>query len=270
MSSAIFACHRVVTFQGNNISGFGTGFFLSLKCSDGRDVAFFVTNRHVISGATHFEITLNKRDDTDIYRFSIGKKFQLKISSVCGFSDMISEDEHIDIALIDITNFALDLGKEYLFQAIDNDQIVEKNSEKEISPLRSVCMIGCPKGIYDEFNNIAIARSGFLASIFEIDYNNKPWFAIDIAAYPGSSGSPVFAIDYGFAAQPSGVTKAGIYQIQLLGLLFGGPIPVNEQKVEILPISDNFKIYSKNLINIAYCLKAREIRKFALKKKFIY
>jgi hypothetical protein len=264
LASATFACHRIVAFINGSPTSMGTGFIALLPTKNGVKLPFLVTNRHVVEGSSYLEIRINLRDDSNTYRIVPGRSETFTIRSNCGFHDCINENDDIDLALINITEIALRHGTEFLFQAIDSNQILDITDEKSVAPLRSICMIGCPKGIYDEHNNVAIARSGFLSSVFELDFNSKPWFAIDIASYPGSSGSPIFEIDFGFSPEPSGNTKAGIYQIRLLGILFGAPIVRESDRVEIVPIANSYSINSNKTINIAYCLKARELLKFAL------
>ena len=53
-------------------------------------------------------------------------------------------------------------------------------------------MIGYPIGLIDEYNNKPIVRKGITATTYNIDYNGKKEFLIDIACFPGSSGSPIF------------------------------------------------------------------------------
>ena len=51
--------------------------------------------------------------------------------------------------------------------------------------------MGYPNGLWDQKNNRPIARKGITATHPGINYNGKQEFLIDVACFPGSSGSPV-------------------------------------------------------------------------------
>ena len=68
--------------------------------------------------------------------------------------------------------------------------------EREIPVTSQVTMVGYPSGLWDSKNNYPIVRQGNIATPPNVDFNGKEEFLIDIALYPGSSGSPVFLIDH--------------------------------------------------------------------------
>jgi hypothetical protein len=62
-------------------------------------------------------------------------------------------------------------------------------------------MVGYPNSIWDRFNNRPIYRKGITGTSIKYRYENKPVFLIDVATFPGSSGSPVFVYNpYGFVS----------------------------------------------------------------------
>jgi hypothetical protein len=70
--------------------------------------------------------------------------------------------------------------------------------------------------LYDQKNNLPIARAGKIASHPRADFDGKPEYIIDGQVYPGSSGSPVLvALDgrYLFA----GIVGKSHYHEQQLG-----------------------------------------------------
>jgi hypothetical protein len=58
-------------------------------------------------------------------------------------------------------------------------------------------MYGYPIGLWDSYNNFPIIRKGVTASSPSCDFNGQPEGVIDMACFPGSSGSPVFVINEG-------------------------------------------------------------------------
>ena len=55
-----------------------------------------------------------------------------------------------------------------------------------------VLVIGYPNALWDEANNLPLFSKGIASTHPAKDFNGKPEFIIDAAAFPGSSGSPVF------------------------------------------------------------------------------
>ncbi|MEG0919696.1 MAG: hypothetical protein RSE61_07210 [Anaerovoracaceae bacterium] len=60
--------------------------------------------------------------------------------------------------------------------------------------MEDLIMIGYPTGICDEYNNKPIIRKGISATHIKNNFEGKSEFLIDMACFPGSSGSPVFAL----------------------------------------------------------------------------
>lgn len=93
-------------------------------------------------------------------------------------------------------------------------------------------MVGCPSGIMDEINNLPIFRRGISSSSIGKLYNGKPEFLIDMACFPGSSGSPVYIFNQGSYPQKNGGIVAGT-RIFLVGILYRGPLFKNTGHVKL-------------------------------------
>lgn len=68
----------------------------------------------------------------------------------------------------------------------------------------SVWFVGYPDGWRDELHNLPLVRGGSVASLPRFPFDGRPEFVVDAQAFPGSSGSPVFAA-FGDEAQLVGV-----------------------------------------------------------------
>jgi len=135
-------------------------------------------------------------------------------------------------------------------------------SDAELSDLFSVSdvlMIGYPIGLWDEKNNLPLIRRGITAVHPKTNFNGNSVGCIDIAALPGSSGSPVVIFDQGVYAT-RGSTVAGSRAI-LLGVLFAGPRQRIDGKVEIVEIPTASVAVSAMQIpaHLGYYVKAKEI-----------
>ncbi len=54
-----------------------------------------------------------------------------------------------------------------------------------------VLVIGYPKGLYDEANNLPLARRGSIASVYRAHFNKRPIFKLDAHLHVQMSGAPV-------------------------------------------------------------------------------
>lgn len=64
--------------------------------------------------------------------------------------------------------------------------------EDVVIPLGAdLLLVGFPKGLYDEANNLPLARRGSLASVYRAHFNRRPLFKIDAHVGSEMSGSPV-------------------------------------------------------------------------------
>lgn len=82
--------------------------------------------------------------------------------------------------------------KKYKISFLDERSFANDLEIKKMQPIERILMIGYPNGMYDEYHNLPICRNGYTASSPKLNFNNEPKVLVDIAAYPGSSGSPVF------------------------------------------------------------------------------
>lgn len=90
--------------------------------------------------------------------------------------------------------------------------------ELKVRPTTNVSLVGYPYGFYDKKNSLPIWKTGSVASEPNIDFEGKPLFLVDISAFPGMSGSPVFAISYGASEMEGGVMQMGQGIKKFLGL----------------------------------------------------
>ena len=70
-------------------------------------------------------------------------------------------------------------------------------------------MVGYPIGLYDKINNLPIFRKGYTACHPSIDFNRKGIGLIDMACFPGSSGSPIYVLNEGLVKSKNGALYVG-------------------------------------------------------------
>ena len=83
---------------------------------------------------------------------------------------------------------------------------------------------------------------------------------LDMACFPGSSGSPVFIMNQGSYATPSGITVGN--RIYLLGILFGGPQYTAQGILSFANVPNIPKPIVNIPTNLGVAIKSSEILEF--------
>jgi len=179
---------------------FGTGFFIHYFVPKGA-ILFLVSNKHVLADALTVRANFHLQEKPGV---------GLHVGILGGNQIYVSLTEHrdVDLKLKDRTFFhpTADLAcLECSYLIMRNDIVLVPFSqarildwsESSLYPGQQVMYIGYPMNIMDKIHNLPVARTGTLASLPELDYDNRPEFLIDGTAWQGSSGSPVFVTGTG-------------------------------------------------------------------------
>lgn len=241
---------RIECQDENGIYSFGTGFFFSFFENELENYAVIsiITNRHVIEGfrKARFIFTISKPDgtpyDTDHYCLEIDN-----IQNRC----LYHPDPRIDLCAIPFADFLKILknkGIKPFFKTIDKSMIVCQ--DEKLSPLEEIIMVGYPNAIIDEINNQPIIRKGMTATNPNKNFNGKKEFLIDMACFPGSSGSPIFIYN----------NQCIINNMKFLGIVKATPL--HKESFPVLDSSNNLTNY-KSIIRIpndlGIVIKAQEL-----------
>ena len=175
-------------------------------------------------------------------------------------------NKDVDLVAIPIAQILNELDKNKVgvyYKAMDEDRIPDDvTQEKELKSIENVWMIGYPNGLWDMKNNLPIVREGITATTPYLDYNGKREFLVDIAAFGGSSGSPVFFYRDLYTDKETYQGKIGT-KLYLLGILYAGPLYTVEGKVIKSNPSDPISNVQTNIpMNLGFVIKASEILEF--------
>lgn len=178
-------------YENNEITG--TAFFFNYR-SGVKNHLFLVTNSHTIDEMDKCTLTFHRRKRG---KPDFGNPINLKTSN---FSETwYHHPKKIDLALMPISpidQMLVEKNEKIYVQSIEHDLIPSEDEiREEIQPLEDAYFIGYPNGIYDKVNYIPVARKGTVATPLSVDFEGKPWFLFDGAAFPGSSGSPIIMVD---------------------------------------------------------------------------
>jgi V8-like Glu-specific endopeptidase len=97
----------------------------------------------------------------------------------------------INNEMIDVVELPLKNSKPILITPVD--YITGANKDLCISPTEKVVIVGYPFGISDDIKH-PIWQTGFIATEPDISQNGKPIVFVDVSAFPGMSGSPVYYV----------------------------------------------------------------------------
>ncbi|KJZ12303.1 hypothetical protein TW85_16050 [Marinomonas sp. S3726] len=237
----------------------GSGFaYRFAEQEDGLHVPAIVTNKHVIDGAVSVSLPISVADNTG----APTGKFEVITYGIPN-NVIYHPDPNVDLCAILAAPIHQYFQQKDLQPALVhlNKEIAATDSTfSEILPLDEVTMIGYPNGIWDSENNGSIARRGIIATIPENDYLGKKQFVVDMACFPGSSGSPVYLANFGSFADRNGNMNMGT-RIKLLGVLYAGPQHTASGEIVLTPVPTSNKPMSLTSMpnNLGYVIKAIEL-----------
>lgn len=245
-------------------SGTGTGFFYNFKLNDTSRVELILTNKHVISGNNKLHLYFHEaQDNAGVYE-PIDQSFLLTIDN---FSSIWIPHPNKDVDLgallfVPVRNHAKNVMQKNIYALFLDDNLIkdDKTLELEADVSDEILMIGYPIGLWDEHNNFPLIRKGIAASHPALDFNGESKGVVDIACFPGSSGSPILIHMNGY------IDKSNNYQIGackniLIGLLSSGPFYTSTGQIEIkeIPTVAVPTFSTSQMIHLGYYVKAKEI-----------
>jgi len=239
----------------------GTGFFYMYRFEGDVSVPVIVTNRHVLVDTDSVTFRVNKADNHG--QPILGDT--LTVSLHWGQAGWIAHpDSDVDLAIIPIAAVLSDIqssGSKPFLVYLESSLIPSMQLWNQLTPIEDVIMIGYPIGISDEVNNLPTVRKGITATHPGINFNGKQQFLIDVAVFPGSSGSPVFILNEGSYPIQGGIAIGS--RLLLLGIAYayyyreGNRAIINEIPTQQEP-SGNIQIP----INLGCAIKSTRLSEF--------
>ena len=241
----------------------GTGFFFDFKIDNTTIIPVIITNKHVVNFNPNQKVFMT---------FHLKEKLSDAESNIKCLVDAtwIFHDNQ-DLCFCFFEPLCQQISKKYgtrpFYISIDESLIYEDEKLKTLSTVEDVMMVGYPIGLYDKKNNYPIFRRGITSSHPAIDFNGKNIGLVDMACFPGSSGSPIFIINENGYTDKKGTTYIGGKRLIFLGIMVSVPIYNAKGNLEIIeiPSSKVAMINTQIMTNLGYYIKAEEI--YALKEK---
>ena len=245
----------------DNNSGYslGTGFIMNLCIKNDRCIPVIITNKHVVKDSVRCHFTFCKRKSDG------NPNDQDQIICHCGGADgwYMHPNDAIDLCCLPIGQILNDLtqkGLSVYHEALDKTYLPTDEEINNLSAMEDVVMIGYPRGISDVHNNKPILRKGVTGTHIKHDYQNKKEFLIDVACFPGSSGSPVFILNEGSYLEGNTVHIGS--RIILVGVLYAGQNFTTNGEIKFAEIPTNPKVLTYIPMNLGNVIKSSEILAF--------
>ncbi len=251
---ALYSTVKLVS-ERNGASFRGTGFFMHFAVTGDKGVLSIVTNKHMVRVGDRVSVVLHVRKD-GVYLPS----GELLTSVIDITPDILFDhpDPEVDlcaVAIQRVINQARRDGKELFYRAYDLDWVPPERKWKLFDVIEDITMPGYPRGISDEVNNLPLVRRGITATSVYNDYNGKAEFMVDIACFPGSSGSPVILHNDGGMMRKTDDSPLESL-VFLLGILYAGPqITASGQVVLAQPP----EIYTQTTMHLGVAIRSSEL-----------
>ncbi len=253
---------RIEAKLSNGDIATGSGFaYRFAEQEGGLHVPAVVTNKHVIEDTVAVSLPISIADASG----NPTGKFEVVTYPIDKNNVIRHPDSEVDLCAIlaaPIHQYFQNKSEQPALVHLNKSIIADETTFSDLLPLEEVTMIGFPNGIWDSTNNGAIARRGVIATIPDDDYLGKKQFVVDMACFPGSSGSPVFLANFGNYSDRNGNLIMGT-RIKLLGVLYAGPQHTANGEIVLVPVPTQNKPVTLTSIpnNLGYVIKATELDK---------
>lgn len=254
--------YSVIKIDGLDSNGVikssGTGFFYSLRNlkKDNSTIPSIITNRHVTQGHQYLRFHFGLRG-SDGKRL-LGSTHILVVD--CSKTAIIAHPtDSVDLVAIPVLHFLQEAqgnGTELYYLNFGQHVLPPNWLIDKLEPSISLLMVGFPNGLIDEVNNLPITRRGILATPFKANYKGRREFVADIAAFPGSSGSPVIAYFENKTPTKDGNWLLGTPSAYFLGVLYAGPTISSTGEIVQAPIpTSKYVSQAQIMMHLAFCIK---------------
>lgn len=250
----------IYLYKGAVVVSQGTGFLYAHSRADGSVILYLLTNHHVLTGYSPLEskpavgesisffIHRSRTESTDIKQVAL--PLYTKNSKPIWLSSVTSPEA--DLAIIPIhQGYYSDCEVICI-----NDSYT--TAGMKIRPATSITLVGYPYGFFDMSNFLPIWKTGNVASEPDIDFDGKPVFMVDVAAFPGMSGSPVFGISYGMYEMEAGGTIVGGAR-KFLGVYASMQMRTEQKFLEEIIHAHSFGITHEESLQIGHIWKTKLI-----------
>ncbi|MEX0909791.1 MAG: serine protease [Candidatus Paceibacterota bacterium] len=254
--------YSTVRLEASNGST-GTGFFFNFKFAENKNVPVIITNKHVVNGNENESVKffLHTKEGDAPADEKINITFQTKW--------YFHPSQDLCFCFINplFEQVRSQKSKEVFYIPVDENLIWDDEKLQGLSAIEDVVMVGYPTGLWDKKNNLPLFRRGITSSHPAIDFNDKSIGVVDMACFPGSSGSSIFVLNENGYSDKNGNVHLGGKRVVFLGVLFQGPQlnAKGELIIQDIPTQQKVSAVTPMMIHLGYYIKGEEILTFKAK-----
>jgi len=259
----LYSTARIEASLGSGSRSVGTAFHFAFKIDERRGLPLLVTNKHVVRGAVRGEFHLHEclRDQEGKVAGPAPTSFPVSMDDF-ERQWFMHPDPQVDICVMPfepLRQQAANVGKDVFATPFPDALIPPDETLAALSAMEEVVMAGYPIGLWDAANNFPILRRGHTASHPATDFQGKPQGLVDMACFPGSSGSPILIVNEGGYTTSSGFSVGT--RIHFLGVLFAGPVFRADGTVAVVDIPTHAVAVARTdiPIHLGYYVKASQL-----------
>lgn len=234
----------------------GTGFFFSFCQRDKESIPTIVTNKHVVRGYSDLKIMFSLAGECG----AVNGDYTLVPFSNQDALWIDHPDPEVDLCIMPIAsviNFYSKAGHPLYYTPFNLDLLPTEEQAEKLSCIDEVTMIGYPQGLWDNINNLPIVRRGITATPYKYDYRGKKEFVVDMACFPGSSGSPVFVLNQGSYSEGNEVILGN--RLLLLGIEYASPSLNEKHQFEL---TNTLSWETSQQLNLGFVIKSERLCDF--------
>lgn len=237
----------------------GTGFFYQFPLKDKVGIPALITNNHVIADTTELSTllhtTLKEGGPPD-------GNGPLPLPPATAGAWVAHPDPKVDLCALPVGGVLNSKSPIPFVRTLSTDIIPSQQQLNDLDAIEDVIMVGYPIGLSDTTNNYPIMRRGVTATHPATDFDGRSETVVDIACFPGSSGSPVFIYNDGMYTNKTGGTLVG-RRLLFLGVAYAAPIYQPDGTIELKEVPTTLQAKSTLSIpvNLALVIKAKELER---------
>jgi hypothetical protein len=259
----LYSTARIEAWLGDGSRSVGTAFHFAFKIDEQQNLPLLVTNKHVVRGAVRAEFHLHEclRDQEGKVTGPTANSFAVSMNDF-ERQWFMHPDPDVDICVMPfepLRRQAVDAGKDAFAVPLPEALIPNDETLTGLSAMEEVVMVGYPIGLWDTANNFPILRRGHTASHPATNFQGKPQGLVDMACFPGSSGSPILIVNEGGYGTAGGFSVGS--RIHFLGVLFAGPAFHADGSVTVINIPTRAVATARTdiPIHLGYYVKASQL-----------
>lgn len=271
--SLMFSTLRVETRNAAGEVGVGTAFFFETELSHDRVLQLLITNRHVVAGAVtgtlRFHLAKSREDfvpSGETFTLTVGEEGNAFESAWVAHPDPTVD--LCGLPLWGLLGHLRSQNKRLYFQSVDKSFTYDDMALASLTAVENVIMVGYPIGLDDDVHNLPLVRRGITATHPAVDYRGRRQGVVDMACFPGSSGSPVFLYDSGTYFDKRSLTLRSGSRQALLGVLFAAPHHTREGTIVVrdIPTAATRRVpipITSSMSHLGYYIKASQVVRLA-------